>query len=407
MSASNYDVVVVGAGALGSCTTRELASDHDVLLIEKGEVARGAGGHAAGIISDWWFYIGEKPVGAANEIMHDFFDELDGTGQFEYNPRPFIRYLHSEDEREKWQAMTDELDVEYTKYYSNEEIEETWPDTLKLDDKYGAIVDERAGFIDPHTYVNTLADDAKERGADVRTHTEVTDILVEDGAVTGVEVNGDETISADKVVITAGTITRELVSDFVDIPTKSFTYSNVRIRIDKELPDDFPIAGPGLFWWRPETGGNLFISGGEYWIDGQDGMSRTQPPRSPPEEYKLEIAEQLPKNIKWLDPEDIRYMSGSEHLCPDGVSITRDGYPVIDELDDPSGLVIADGMYGGVSLAPAYATALRALVEETDCPWSLDPFSADRFEDTSLDFDYDWVKDWPRNREEVPPAQED
>jgi glycine/D-amino acid oxidase-like deaminating enzyme len=397
MSATDYDVVVIGAGALGSCTARELAPDHDVCLIEKGQVARSAGGHAAGIISDWWFFIGEHPIHEATEIMHDFFEDFDGTGSFEFNPRPFIRYLHSPEEREVWQERTDELDVDYIKYYSNEDIEERWPDTLNLEDKYGAIVDERAGFIDPHTYVTTLADDAEDRGADVRTQTPVTDILDNGDEVTGVEVNGDETITADKVVVTAGTFTRELVSDYVDIPTKSFIYTNVRIRVDRELPDDFPIAGPGLFWWRPEAGGNLFISGGEYWLDGMEDrdISRTDPPIDAPEEYKLEIAEQLPESIQWLEPDDIRYMSGSQHHCPDGVSITSDGYPVIDELNSPEGLIIADGMYGGVSLAPSYATALKSLVEGDDCPWSLEPFAADRFDDTSLDFDYDWIKDWP------------
>lgn len=398
MSTADHDVVVVGAGALGSCTARELAPEHDVLLLEKGQIARGAGGHAAGIISDWWFFIGQHPVTEADEIMHDFFEEFDGTGNFEFNPSPFIRYLQSEEEKEAWQERTDALDVDHINYWSNDEIESEWPDTLVLDDKYGAIVDERAGYTDPHTYVTTLADDAEERGAEVRTHTEVTDILVDDGEVTGVEVDGEETITASHVIVTAGPFTRELVSDFVDIPTKTFTYSNVRIRLpNRDIPKDFPQAGPGLFWWRPETGGNLFISGGEYWIDGQEeqGITRTEPPRDPPEEYRLEIAEYLPESIQWLEPDDIQYMSGSEHLCPDGVSITPDAYPVIDELDDPSGLVIADGMYGGVSLAPAYATAMKSLVEGDDCPWSLEPFQADRFEDTALDFDYDWIKDWP------------
>lgn len=389
MANTDPEVAIIGAGALGSCTARELASDHDVLLLEKGEVARGAGGHAAGIISDWWFYIGENPVTEADEIMHDHMEDFDGTGQFEYTGCPFIRYLESEEDREEWQQRTDELNVDYINYYSNEEIEENWPDTLELTNKYGAIVDERAGYCDPRVYVRTLAEDAKDRGAEIRTQTEVTDIQTDSGEVTGVEVDGEETITTSNVIVVASAATREIVSNWIDIPTKSFTYSNLRFRINADLPDNLPMSGPGLFWWRPEVGNSIVTSGGEYWVE------RLNPPREPPHEHLEEVKELVAQEMAGVDSEQIEYMSGSGHVCPDGTTITRDALPIIDELDDPNGLIIADGLHGGVSLASAYATALRSLMTDEECPFSLEQFQADRFEDTSLDFDFDWIREWP------------
>lgn len=61
------DVVIVGAGVVGCATARELAPDHDVVVLDKGQPASGAAGHAAGIVADWWYFIGKHAFPGASK----------------------------------------------------------------------------------------------------------------------------------------------------------------------------------------------------------------------------------------------------------------------------------------------------------------------------------------------------
>lgn len=84
----SYDVIVVDAGASGGWAARELAPDHDVILLEPGEVGGGASGHPAGFVSafdDW------APYPAAVKRAIDSFRALDpfALSRFESVPSDF------------------------------------------------------------------------------------------------------------------------------------------------------------------------------------------------------------------------------------------------------------------------------------------------------------------------------
>jgi 4-methylaminobutanoate oxidase (formaldehyde-forming) len=79
-----YDIVVVGGGITGCASAWRLASDHDVALVEKGQIAGEASGLSAGLISGAKFY---PDLPAAAEHIAEFYREFDGTGRFEFTPR--------------------------------------------------------------------------------------------------------------------------------------------------------------------------------------------------------------------------------------------------------------------------------------------------------------------------------
>lgn len=380
-----YDTIVIGGGVIGSCVARELASDRAVLLVEKDQIAGSAAGHAAGFVSDWWAHEGIGHPGS-HRLMTEFFPEFDGTGRFSFTERPFLLFVDSEaavdlrrDEGELLEGFS---------YYPPSEIESRWPDTFEIDGTAGAIVDERAGFVDPHSFTVALADDADRRGATIRTGETVTGIRTEDGAVDGVEIDGNEVVSAETVVVAAGSHTRDLVADFVDLPTRSFTFSNAEVELEASPGETFPMAFADHVYWRPEESGNLFVSGGEYWLE-----ERTRGPPGVPSEFRREVADVLSRYLN--DTAGMRYVSGAEHTCPEGVTIAPDMTPIVDRLDRPDGLVIVDGVYGGIATAPAYAAAVRALIDGDELPFPLDPFRSDRFDSMSLEFDLDHISELP------------
>ena len=382
---SEYDVVIVGAGAVGCSVARTLAPDHDVLVLEKDGVAEGAAGHAAGFVSDWWAHEG---VGHpdARRIVREFFREFDGTGSFAFDERPFLTFIDDEDDVDGYRGRDGTLPDGF-EYYSPEELEATWPDTFDCSGTAGAIVDEDAGALDPYTFTVALAEAARARGAEIRTGSEVTAIRDRNGSVTGVDVGGGETVTASTVVVAAGAFTRGLVADYVDLPTRSFVFSNARVAVDGGPDPSLPMGLADGVYWRPD-GGDLFVSGGEFWLD-----ERTRGPGRIPERFRREVASTLPRYL--ADVDGMRYVATSEHTCPEGVTVAPDFAPIVDRLDRPDGLVVVDGVYGGIAMAPAYAEAIRSLVTGAEPPFPLSPFRTDRFESTSLAFDFDHIDDLP------------
>ncbi len=68
----------------------------------------------------------------------------------------------------------------------------------------GAVEYRQSAFTDPARFLDGLAQLAKARGAVFRTNTELTDVLVEKGRVSGVRLERGERVAADSVVLAAG-----------------------------------------------------------------------------------------------------------------------------------------------------------------------------------------------------------
>jgi glycine/D-amino acid oxidase-like deaminating enzyme len=126
--------------------------------------------------------------------------------------------------------------------------------------------------------------------------------------------------------------------------------------------------------------GDLLV-GDEYWIEDLDTI-----PQEFPEEAKEKVSELLPQLFTGFDG-GLEYVEGSEHHCPEGITITPDQVPIIDEVGEVNGLVIADGSRGAVSLAPVIAVAVQSLLTGTETKFSLDRFTIDRFDLESPEYD--------------------
>lgn len=363
-----YEVVVIGGGIAGVSGARELAEDHDVLVLERGQIAGGATGHASGLVTVVADYA-ERPEAARYSI--DQFRADDGTGRFSFYERPFVQ-LRTEPElselRETAAAFRDRgFSV---RAHDKASLEAAYPGVFDLGDHAGAVEFDEAGWVDPYTYARTIAEEAMDSGADVSTGTAVEGITVSDGAVSGVETD-DGSVRTDQVVVAAGWRTPRIAG--VDLPVRPFRYQTANLRTKAEVTP-YPIAWDqdSRLYWRPERDGELHVGGRAYYVT-DPGATR----RSTTEGFTRLVATTVPERLPELD--DARFATND--TCPSGDSATPDGYPIVDRpAAAPEGLAVATGLHGfGIMAAPAVGRAIRAVVADEDAPFPLEPYRHDRF----------------------------
>lgn len=385
----HYDVVIVGAGIVGCQAARELAPDHDVLVIDKGQIGNGTTGKASGLVTVVEEY--SDTPSAARHAM-DFFRMYDGTDNFSFTERSYLELRSSDHDPEELRDHAADLrDGGFeAAFHTLAELDERFPGTFTLPDHAGGIVYEDAGWFDPYTYVMTVKDDAEREGAEFRTGVEVDDVVVEDDGVVGVETDADGRVGAEQVVVAACWRTRPMVSEYVQLPTRPYRYQTINIDHERELSEDFPMAWDEHthLYWRPEHNGDLHVGGGTYFVD-PPGSTRT----TTTEGFRRLVADTIPERIRDLG--EARLAHGD--TCLTGDAATPDRYPIIDApTEAPDGLVVATGMHGfGIMAAPVAGTAVRAIVAGEDAPFPVEEFSLDRFDDRSTGFGSHYIAESP------------
>lgn len=376
----SYDVVVVGAGVAGCSIARALSADHEVLVLEKDNVATGATGRSSG------------HVAAVNAFHHlpdlahhcvSFFREFDGTGQFAYNDPLRVTLVQESMEEDARELARDSSENGFsTTYLTAEAIDEKYAGVFDLSEFAGGIEYQDMGWVDPYTYTVALKEDAERLGCEVRTGVTVDEVSVEEGHVTGVETDAG-TFDASTVVCAAGWQTRGLLRDLTEVPVYPLHWQIVDLDPGRELDEDYPMGmdvATGLYW-RLENNGNLHVGGGEFKAESP-GTKRN----SVTEEFREKVAREVPATLRGLDGARIV----GENTCEMGDSATPDTLPILDAPPEaPDGLIVATGFHGvGVTLSPVTATAVRSLVTGEECPFSLETFAIDRFDSRSADFEF-------------------
>ncbi|WP_458188828.1 NAD(P)/FAD-dependent oxidoreductase [Haladaptatus sp. NG-WS-4] len=387
MGNDSYDVAIIGAGINGCVAAKYLADDHDVVVFERDQIAAATTAKASGLISVAHDYVDHLE---AARYAADFFDDYDGTGNFEYTKRTNVRLVPPDTEeraRSEADRMAEHFDTTY--YETTEEIEERYPGVFKLDPFVGAVEIEQGGWVDPYTLTITYKEDAEDVGANFETGVEVTGVTTEDGAVTGVETDAGP-VAAETVVVAMGWHTKEFVSEFVDLPIRPFRYQWVNLEVEREFPDYSPVAwdSRSQLYWRPEHNGDLHVGGGTYFVD-EPGSVRT----TTTESFRRHVALTIPEQMSEVGDAQI----SSEDTCHVGDTATPDERPIHDAPDEcPDGLVISTGMHGfGIMGSPVTGAAVRSLVTGEDAPFPMSKYALDRFDDDPLDWSATFINESP------------
>jgi glycine/D-amino acid oxidase-like deaminating enzyme len=383
MAATDYDVVLVGAGVAGCISAYELAPDHDVLVVDAGQVAGETTGRSSGLVTITTDILVPRretlDVPGMATHVNEYVRALDGTGEFEFFERPGVELVPPGEEAAA-RAYVDELQADglAVTYLEADELAARYPDTFVPDAFESFVVYEDVGWVDPYTYATTLKAEAERLGAEFRTGVPVERVLVDDGAVTGVET-AEGQITADHVVCAAGWRTRDLLADVIEIPVRPFRIQIVTVDPGTDLGADYPMAWDARtdLYWRPDAAGDLHVGGGEYTLDDPEAASTDV------DEWYVElVSDTLLEVLEGFDAAQIT----NSWACIDGA--TPDAVGIVDAPPDaPDGLVVATGFHGlGIMASPVTGTAVRSLITGEDAPFSLDGLELDRFDSRGVDF---------------------
>lgn len=375
---ARYDVVVVGGGVSGCASAYHLAPDHEVAIVERGQVAGEASGLAAGLVAPTLFY-SDQPAVARH--ANAWFDEFDGTAGFSFHRRPRIEFIQPDSEDAARDRATRLADEGFpVSFLEPDAVEAAYPwfDASRF---CGAVEYRDTGWVDPYQYTVALRDAAEDRGVDVHTGTRVEGFVEADGTVAGVETETG-TLPADHVVVAAGFRTPDLLGDRVGLPVKPFRLQCAVLRPEDPLGDDFPLGRVARedLYFRGELNGDLLVGGGEYLEADPEPVASGV---GIDESFRQHVAATIPTFLTGLgDPAFVNGWAGIDAATPDTL-------PVLDAPEDaPEGLVVSTGFNGlGMVNSPVAAGAVRALVTGEDPGFPLEPFALDRFPGPDVDFE--------------------
>jgi D-amino-acid dehydrogenase len=262
MSRTEHHTLVVGGGVIGVCCAYFLAKrGARVTVLERGGVGEGASYGNAGAIA-----AGHGPINKPGRVKQAIKSVCDPTSPLyipvQWNPSLF-KWLwafraHCTDDHVAWSMQTlgplghasrglfDELvdgegldcryrregyyeifltepgleaarrEAELQKHYgyhpkvlSGSELRER--EAAVREDIIGGVLFPEAATCDPHRFVLELAARTRRHGGEFRTESEVVELLVQDGRVTGVRMRDGEVVSGERIVLATGAYSLHLL----------------------------------------------------------------------------------------------------------------------------------------------------------------------------------------------------
>ncbi|MDZ7746054.1 MAG: FAD-dependent oxidoreductase [Halobacteriales archaeon] len=334
-------VAVIGGGVTGVGVARDLARRGvDATLLERGELAAGASGSMHGLLHSGARYAVEDAESARsciteNRILRDIAPDCieDTGGLFVSLPADPDDYL------DRLEAACADCDIP-TERLTGAEAREREPGLASETEAALAVPD---GAIDPVGLVAATAADAEANGATIHQQTPVSDVLVEDDAVVGVETS-DETIRADHVVNAAGAWADGVARlAGVDIEMRA-SRGAMCVTADR-------YADTVVNRCRPKSSGDIVVPSGSHSILGTTDVTVEDPDDFPEEQWETELLfEELTPVLPALADAEVSHTYWGvrplyePQATGDSVGFSRD-YSVLDhaERDDVAGLTSAVG----------------------------------------------------------------
>jgi len=358
-------VAIVGAGAVGATVAHDLANADasvDIVLFDRGEVAAGSTGRAAGVCYD--AYAEDRDARIADRALERFRELAANHDAFTVTDCPYVFLARRGDER-RGEAIRESVD---NMQRNGRTVELSEPDTLgerfpslHTDDVGIAAVAENAGYADPGSYAAAMVDRARALGVDVR---ERTPVELEVDPLRLVPEGGDGE-SPDAVVVAAGAHTKRLLANAgISIPLKPYRVQALTTPHEHDRPMIYDATAG--WYCRPHPDGLL----------AGDGTITTE---ADPDEWHRSADPAFLRSMRARLADRIRIDSGSVPVAEAWAGLctaTPDRDPLLGELR--SGLYVATGWQGhGFMRAPALGERLAAQV--LDAEDGIDAFDPTRF----------------------------
>jgi sarcosine oxidase, subunit beta len=371
------DVVVIGGGVVGASTAFHLAQMKagSVTLLERTHLAAGATGKSGAVVR--MHYSNPHDATLAQESLHYFqrWGDIVGVGDPGFVKCGMVRIVESQ-HIEALKAnieMLQRCGVD-TYLVNPDEIRAIEP-MIHIDESEMAAYEVESGYADPVATTRGFANRAADLGAEIRTSTPVLRILTEGDAVRGVETP-DGVISCQSVVLAAGAWANDLLHPLgLDYGLRSNRVQVVIVRRQEDTLRTHPVIVDGgkAMWIRPERGFGT-LAGYDRDVLGVDPSFYLE---GVDMDYALEAHRRLATRLPSLANASLR--GGWAGV----ITMSPDGYAIIDQIPEISGLYCALGDSGtNFKTAPAIGKGLAEWVMD-GAPRSVDfsAFRSTRFRD--------------------------
>jgi glycine oxidase len=367
---SHYDVAIIGGGVIGGSIAYQLAKrGSKVVLLEKDRLASQSSQAAAGMLGAQ-VELGTE-VGPLFELAvksRAMFRELTGELKdisgidFGFVDKGMLKVAFEPEQVAEFQEIID------AQQKMGQPVE--WMNTTEVIAREPEISGEILGgmYIPGDGQVSApelslaFAKSAAALGAEIREHTEVLSLVLEQGSVKGV-VTAEETISCDKVVICAGAWSGILLKPMgIDLPVYPVKGECFSVLTHKPLITS-TVFSHGCYM-VPKRGGRLVVGATmkEHTYDRKvsfDGLATL-----------VERAKRLLPQIR-----EAEWEKAWAGIRPQ----TGDGMPYLGEHGDWKGLLFATGHFrNGILLSPITGCLIADLIEGKTSEINLSSFSPTR-----------------------------
>ncbi len=280
---SHARVVVIGGGTMGTSLIYHLAKLgwDDVVLIEKNELTAGSTWHAAGLCTHYAHNITIMNLRAHSVRLYRELLAQDTGQPVSFHACGALRVTRHSDRLDEFRQVRGIGKFAGIDFHilTPTELKDLYP-LAEVDDLIGAIYEPLDGHVDPSQATQAMARGARNRGAEIYRHTQVTAIRPIAGREWRVETDHG-VITAEHVVNAAGTWCREIGEMMgLDLPVVPMLHQYIvtdRIDAFASLDHELPmIRDPDESWYlRMERDGVII---GPYEPDGKPWAIDGVPP---------------------------------------------------------------------------------------------------------------------------------
>lgn len=378
---NTYDVVVIGAGVIGTSVAFQLSKlgAKNVLVLDRGTIGAGTTSQSSGILRTHYSVkenveLARKSWDVFNDFANYLGDEEASCGLVKCG------YMIVSGEGDKLEPLRAALAQQKEQgipleLLDREQAKQLLP-IAQFDDAALIGYEPEAGFADAYLVATSFARAARRGGVTIRENATVNKILFENDKVVGVSTSIGE-IATSMVVSTQNIWTPELAGwTGRNLPIMPERHAVIALECDAakytySMPVFKDLASPGMLYYRSYGGNQMLVSEG---VVGEKLNAADTEQGDIPMDYVVEVGAQVAERFTAYET------AGIASSWTGVYDVTPDWNPVLGKLPGIEGLVVGYGFSGhGFKLSPTVGRVLaqEALGLPTDV--SLTPYSIDRF----------------------------
>ncbi|MEX3900905.1 NAD(P)/FAD-dependent oxidoreductase [Paraburkholderia sp. BR10954] len=378
---NTYDVVVIGAGVIGSSVAfhLQMLGAKNVLVLDRATIGAGTTSQSSGILRT--HYSVKENVELARKSWSVFNNFANYVGDDEASSGLVkCGYMILSADNDKLEPLRAALDQQQQQGIPLElldarQAKERMP-IATFDDAALIGYEPEAGFADAYLTATSFARAARRGGVTIRENVTVNRLLIENSKVIGVSTNvGD--FAAGTVISTQNIWTPELAGwTGKTLPIAPERHAVLALECVEapytfQMPVFKDLASQGMLYYRSYGGNQMLVSEG---VVGEKLTTADTEQGDIPMDYVIDVGAQVAKRFPAYET------AGIASSWTGVYDVTPDWNPVLGTLPGISGLVVGYGFSGhGFKLSPTVGKILAqaALGQPTDV--SLKPYSIERF----------------------------